>query len=161
MAQRAEKRANAAVARPVITPSLAHLAHEQGRDVHVGGVRVRADCVLGHLEGFGYGVGAAEAHALGGLGVAAHDDDAAQVVEGMGSPVQYRERVGAVVGVGAAVEGAVPGVVSVLLLVLLVDLAYVVGLGERLVLHVYVARVVDFVVVRRHGVGYDEEAAYA
>src|SRR5215203_6608537 len=112
--------------------SSAHLAHEEGWDVHVGRARVRAHGVLGHLECFGYGVGPAEAHALRILAVAADEDGAAEVVEGVGSPVENRERVGAVVGVGVAVEGAVPGVVGVLLLVAAVDLMYVMRLGEDL-----------------------------
>src|SRR5215210_8313490 len=101
--------------------SSAYLAHEERRDVHVGRARVRAHSVLGHLERFGYGIGASESHALGVFRVAAYEDGAAEVVEGVGCPVEDRERVGAVVGVGVAVEGAVPGVVGVLLLVAAVD----------------------------------------
>ena len=44
----------------------------------------------------------------------------------MGGPVQDRERVDAVVGVGVAVQGAVPGIVGVLLLVAGSDLVQVV-----------------------------------
>src|SRR5215216_2151210 len=103
----------------------AYLAHEEGWDVHVGRARVRAYGVLGHLERFGYGAGASKPHALCILRVAADEDGAAEVVEGVGCPVEDCERVGAVVGVGVAVEGTVPGVVGVLLLVAVVDLVYI------------------------------------
>src|SRR5215217_2271050 len=68
---------------------------------------------------------------------------------------------GAVVGVGITVEGAVPGVVGVALFVALVDLAYVVSFGEGLVPEVYVAGVVELVEVFRHGMGADQDATLA
>src|SRR5215211_6647119 len=62
----------------------AHIAQEEGRDVHVGRARVRSDGVLGHLERFGHGIGAVESHAGGCFGVAAGEDHVAEVVEGVG-----------------------------------------------------------------------------
>src|SRR5215204_669984 len=141
--------------------ALAHLAHEEGRDVHVGRAWVRANDVLGHLERIGHGVGPSESHTLRVLGVAADEYDAAEMVEGVGCPVENREWVRAVVGVGISVEGTVPGVVGVLLLVAVVDLMYVVRLGEDLVPQVYVARVVKLVEIRRHGVGADQYSSLA
>src|SRR5215210_1676162 len=141
--------------------SSAYLAHEEGWDVHVGRARVRAHGVLCHLERFGYGIGPAEPHALRILRIAAYEYGAAEVVEGVGCPVEDRERVGAVVGVGVAVEGPVPGVVGVLLLVTVVDLMYIVRLGEDLVPEVDVAGVVDLVEVGRHGVGADQDSSLA
>ena len=51
-------------------------------------------------------------------GVAADDDDLAQVLQGVRAPVPHVERVDAVVGVARAVEVAVPLVLGELLLVL-------------------------------------------
>src|SRR5215211_7317716 len=141
--------------------SSAYLAHEEGWDVHVGRARVRAHGVLCHLERFGYGIGPAEPHALRVLRIAAYEYGAAEVVEGVGCPVEDREGVGAVVGVGVAVEGPVPGVVGVLLLVAVVDLMDIVRLGEDLVPEVDVARVVDFVEVGRHRVDADQDSPLA
>src|SRR5215207_1598703 len=141
--------------------ALTHLAHEQRWDVHVGRAGVRAHDILGHLERFGYGVGPSESHALRVLRVAADEYSAAEVVEGVGCPVEDRERVCAVVGVGVPVEGTVPGVVGVLFFVAAVDLVYVVSLGEDLVPEVYVAGVVDLVEVGPHGVGADQDSSLA
>ena len=60
--------------------------------------RARTDGVLRHPERLSDAVGTLEAHAARGLR-AADEDDVAQVVEGVGSPVEDRERVRAVVGV--------------------------------------------------------------
>src|SRR3712207_3944903 len=141
--------------------SSTHLAQKEWRDVHVGSARARADSILRHLEGLGYRVGAFETHALRGHRVAADEDDFAYVIEGVGCPVEHRERVGAVVGIGVSVEGAVPGVEGVLLLVAVVDLVYVVGLWEDLVPEVYVRGMVTFVEPGWHGVGPDEHASLA
>ena len=129
--------------------------------MHVGHVGVRAYGVLGHLERFGYGVGPSESHALRVLRVAADEDGAAEVVERVGRPVEDRERMGAVVGVGVPVEGSVPRIVGVLLLVAVVDLVDVVRLGQDLVPQVYVARVVQLVEVGRHRAGADQDSALA
>src|SRR5215212_9119965 len=93
--------------------------------------------------------------------VSARPNPIRPVVSGVGGPVEDGEGVGTVVGVGVTVEGAVPRVVGVALLVALVDLAYVVGLGEGLVPEVDVARVVYLVEVFRHGVGADQDSAFA
>src|SRR5919199_579281 len=138
---------------PLATLRLAHLAHEERRDVHVGGARARADGILRHLEGLGHSVGALEAHALGGHRIAADEDDVAEVLEGVGCPVQDRERVHAVVGVGVAVERSVPRVAGVPLLVARGDLVQVGRLREHLVPQVYVARVVGLAELVRDGVG--------
>ena len=76
-----------------------HLAQKERRDVHVGSARAWTDGILRHLKGLRYGVGAFETHTFGGHRVAADEDNIAYVIQGMGCPVEHRERVCAVVGV--------------------------------------------------------------
>jgi hypothetical protein len=66
--------------------------------VHV--CRARTDGVLRHPERLSDAVGALEGHAARGLR-AADEDDVAQVVEGVGGPVEDRERMRAMVGVSS------------------------------------------------------------
>src|SRR5215210_4865626 len=140
---------------------LLDLHHKQRRDVHVGDARARTDDGMGDLQGIGYGVGAFVAHTRGGVRVAADEDDTAEVVEGVCAPLPGREGVEAVVGVGGAVEGPVPGVQGVLVLEPPLPLVRVGRLRDDLVEVRPVARVGGVVPFVWDGVGGYYDAALA
>ena len=80
-------------------------AISSGGAVDVGDRGVAADDVLGHLQGVPQRRRRLEAHPPHRFRVAADDDHAAEVLEGVGAPVPHVERVDAVVGVALAGTG--------------------------------------------------------
>ena len=118
-----------------------------------------ADGVGRHLQGVGQRRGRREAQTAHRPGVAADDDDPAEVLEGVGAPVPHVEGVDPVIGVAGAVQVAVPLVGGEALLVGLLDLDRVGGGRQDLLEEVDVRRMVDGMEGPRRRVGQDGHPA--
>ena len=112
---------------------------------------LRPDNVRGHFQGVWKGGGGLEPEPSYRGRIAAHDDDSAEMFEGVAAPVPHVEGMDAVVGVRGPVQVDVPLVFGELLLVAAFDLDRVGGIGQDLFKEVDVARVVNR--VKPQGVG--------